>query len=198
LNTTVRDPATGKDLKVVLDGGALIDWLRNQNYAVPTLRAAPDRIDGLAAVRPDAIEAIALDRVTRAPPPGPGVPALGYGLALGVSCRESYPFATPEDLAAVDTRGYRQLGVFQQDCRDVWKVAAAPEAMHRPVASSLPTLLISGTFDTRWLLKTGGASGQYYVRASGHHSKWNSPKVAVPGPGRTLGTASAGPRWEIG
>jgi hypothetical protein len=31
--TTVRDPVTGTDLKVVLDGGALVDWLRNQNYA---------------------------------------------------------------------------------------------------------------------------------------------------------------------
>ena len=41
LTTTVSDPATGKDLKVVLDGGALIDWLRNQNYTVPTLQAAP-------------------------------------------------------------------------------------------------------------------------------------------------------------
>jgi len=36
-------------LVTILDGGALVDWLRNQNYAVPLLRAAPDRIDGLAA-----------------------------------------------------------------------------------------------------------------------------------------------------
>jgi hypothetical protein len=35
---TVSDPVTGKDLKAVLDGGALIDWLRNQTYGVPTLR----------------------------------------------------------------------------------------------------------------------------------------------------------------
>jgi hypothetical protein len=97
---TVRDPVTGKDLKVVLDGGALVDWLRNQNYAVPLLRAAPDLIGGLARGRPEAIEAIAKDRVGRAPPPGPGVPALGYGLSYGVTCREDYPFATPEDLAA--------------------------------------------------------------------------------------------------
>src|SRR5262249_46046701 len=83
LTATVRDPATGEDVKVVLDGGALVDWLRNQNYAVPTLQAAPNRIDGLAAGCPDAIEAIALDRASRAPPPGPDVPALGYGLALG-------------------------------------------------------------------------------------------------------------------
>ena len=67
---------------------------------MPLLRAAPERIDGLAAGRADAIEAIAKDRTGRAPPPGPDVPALGYGLSLGVSCREDYPFATQADLAA--------------------------------------------------------------------------------------------------
>jgi hypothetical protein len=71
-------------MEVVIDGGALIDWLRNQNYGVPMLQAAPDRIDGLAAGQPEAIEVIALDRVSRAPPPDPGVPALGYGLAFGI------------------------------------------------------------------------------------------------------------------
>jgi len=100
LTTTISDPATGKDVKVILDGGALVDWLRNQNYAVPLLQAAPERIDGLAAGRADSIEAIAKDRAARVPPPGPDVPALGYGLSLGVSCREDYPFATQADLAA--------------------------------------------------------------------------------------------------
>jgi pimeloyl-ACP methyl ester carboxylesterase len=160
LTTTVSDPATGEDVKVVLDGGALVDWLRNQNYGVPTLQAAPNRIDGLAAGRLEAIEAIAMDRVSRAPPPGPDVPALGYGLALGVSCRESYPFATPEDLAeagreafpdypaSIQDEGVGGWAYFNEDCRDVGKVASAPEAMHRPVASSIPTLLVSGSFDT--------------------------------------------------
>ncbi len=160
LTTTVKDPATGEDIEVVIDGGALIDWLRNQNYGVPMLQAAPSRIDGLAAGRPDAIEVIALDRASRAPPPAPGAPALGYGLAFGVSCRESYPFATPEDLAAAGRKAFPDYSAsitregiggwayFNEDCRDVWKVPAAPEAMHRPVASAIPTLLISGTFDT--------------------------------------------------
>ena len=160
LTTTVSDPATGEDVEVVLDGGALVDWLRNQNYAVPLLRAAPDRIDGLAAGRPDSIEAIAKDRAGRAPPSGPDVPALGYGLSYGVSCREDYPFATPEDLAAagreafpdypasIQGEGVGGWAYINQDCRDVWKVPAAPEAMHQPVASSIPTLLISGSFDT--------------------------------------------------
>jgi pimeloyl-ACP methyl ester carboxylesterase len=139
LTTSVSDPVTGKDVKVVLDGGALVDWLRNQNYGVPTLQAAPDRIDGLAAGRPEAIEAIALDRAGRAPPPGPGVPALGYGLSYGVTCREDYPFATPEDLAAagreafpdypasVQGEGVGGWAYANEDCREVWKVPAAPD-----------------------------------------------------------------------
>ena len=128
--------------------------------AYPCSKLRLDRIDGLAAGRPDAIQAIALDRASRAPPPNPAAPALGFGLALGVSCRESYPFATPEDLAAagrkafpdyplsVTREGIGGWAYFNEDCRDVWKVPAAPEAMHQPVASSLPTLLISGSFDT--------------------------------------------------
>jgi pimeloyl-ACP methyl ester carboxylesterase len=160
LTTTVNDPATGEMLEIVLDGGALVDWLRNQNYAVPLLRAAPDRIDGLAASRPEAIAAIARDRASRAPRPGPNVPALGYGLALGVSCREDYPFATSDELAAAGREAFpsypismTQEGVggwayFNEDCRDVWKVPAAPEAMREPVASVIPTLLVSGSFDT--------------------------------------------------
>ena len=160
LTTTVSDPTTGENLEVVLDGGALVDWLRNQNYAVSSLRAAPDRLDGLAAGRPEAIAAIAKDRASRAPPSGPNIPALGYGLALGVSCREDYPFATSDELAAagrdafpsypvsVTREGIGGWAYFNEDCRDVWRVPAAPEPMRQPVASAIPTLLISGSFDT--------------------------------------------------
>jgi pimeloyl-ACP methyl ester carboxylesterase len=153
LTATVSDPATGMNVKVVLDGGALVDWLRNQNYAVPLLQAAPERIDGLAAARADAIEAIAQDRVVRAPPPGPDVPALGYGLSLGVSCREDYPFATQADLAAAGRQAFPGYPASIQGegvggWAYVWKVAAAPETMRQPVSSCIPTLLISGSFDT--------------------------------------------------
>jgi pimeloyl-ACP methyl ester carboxylesterase len=193
LTATVRDPATGKDVRVVLDGGALVDWLRNQTYSVPTLQAAPNRIDGLAAGRPDAIEAIALDRANRAPPPGPGVPALGYGLALGVSCREDYPFATPEDLAAagrvafphypasIQDEGVGGWAYFNEDCREVWKVPAAPDAMHQPVPSSIPTLLISGSFDT--LTSLAGAKA-----AAAKLS--NATIISIPGIGHSVSPSS--------
>ena len=193
LTTTVRDPVTGADLKVVLDGGALVDWLRNQNYAVPLLRAAPDLIGGLAAGRPEAIEAIAKHRVERAPPPGPSVPAIGYGLAYGVTCREDYPFATPKDLAAagreafpdypasVQDEGVGSWAYVNEDCRDVWKVPAAPMAMRQPVASSIPTLLISGSFDTLTSLAGAKAAAA---------SLSNATIVSIPGVGHAVAPQS--------
>jgi pimeloyl-ACP methyl ester carboxylesterase len=193
LAVTVKDPATAEDIEVIIDGGALIDWLRNQNYGVPMLQAAPDRIDGLAAGRPDAIKAIALDRASRAPPPAPAAPALGYGLALGVSCRESYPFATPEELAeagkkafpgyplSVTREGIGGWAYFNEDCRDVWKVPAAPEAMCQPVASSFPTLLISGSFDTLTSLAGAKAAAAKLSRAT---------IISIPGIGHFVSPAS--------
>jgi hypothetical protein len=85
----------------------------------------------LAAARSDSIEAIAKDRAARVPPPGPDVPALGYGLSLGVSCREDYAFATQADLAAagrqafpdypasIQGEGVGGWAYVNQDCRDV-------------------------------------------------------------------------------
>jgi pimeloyl-ACP methyl ester carboxylesterase len=193
LTASVKDQATGEDIKVVIDGGALIDWLRNQNYGVQMLQAAPNRIDGLAAGRSDAIEAIALDRASRAPPPRPDVPALGYGLSYGVSCRESYPFATPEELAAAGRKAFPDYlasitreGVggwayFNEDCSEVWKVLAAPKTMHQPVASSIPTLLISGSFDT--LTSLAGAKA-----AAAKLS--NATIISIPGVGHAVSPQS--------
>jgi pimeloyl-ACP methyl ester carboxylesterase len=191
--TTVRDLVTGKDLKVLLDGGGLVDWLRNQNYAVPLLRGVPDVIAGLAASRPEAIEAIAENRASRAPSPGAGVPALGYGLSYGVTCREDYPFATPEDLAAagqeafpkyppsVQHEGVGGWAYANEDCRDVWRVPAGPTAMRQPVASSIPTLLISGSFDT--LTSLAGAK-----TAAARLS--NATIISIPGVGHFVSPAS--------
>ena len=54
-------------------------------------------------------EAIAKDRAVRAPPPGPDVPALGYGLSFCVSGREDYPFATQADLAAAGRQAFPEM-----------------------------------------------------------------------------------------
>ena len=120
-------------------------------------------------------------------------PALGFGLALGVSCRESYPFATPEDLAAAGRKAFPDYPVsvtregiggwayFNEDCRDVWKVPAAPEAMHQPVVSGLPTLLISGSFDTLTSLAGAKAAAAKLSHAT---------IISIPGIGHFVSPAS--------
>lgn len=161
VSATVTDSRTGEAIRVVIDGGALIDWLRSKSYQAPeAFRPLPDLIQRLAARQPSAIETVARERVADAPsPPGPGVPTVGYGLALGVVCREWYPFATDEDLrrtarrafphfpASIQDQAVGSWAYANEDCRQVWDIPAAPPAMRQGLQSTIPTLLISGGFD---------------------------------------------------
>jgi pimeloyl-ACP methyl ester carboxylesterase len=188
LTPTIRDPSTGKNITVTIDGGALVDWLRNQTYAVPTLQAAPDTIVGLAAGHRDSIEAIAKDRAGRAPPYHPGNIALGDGLAVGTTCREDN-LGTPQELAtagrkafpdypaSITREGIGGWAYVQEDCRDVWKFPPAPKSMHEPVASDIPTLLLSGTFDTVTSLAGAKAAAARLSHAT---------IVSIPGVGHTV------------
>ena len=192
LTPTISDPNTGKNIEIMIDGGALVDWLRNQTYSVPTLQAAPDTIGGLAAGRSDSIEAIAKDRASRAPPYHPGAPALGDGLAVGTTCREDR-LGTPQELAAagreafpgypasVQREGIGGWAYVQEDCREVWKLPLAPKSMHEPVASNIPTLLVSGTFDT--LTSLAGAKS---AAARFSHATF----ISIPGVGHTVSPSS--------
>jgi pimeloyl-ACP methyl ester carboxylesterase len=188
LTATISDPNTGKNITVMIDGGALVDWLRNQTYGVPTLQAAPDTITGLAAGRRDSIETIAKDRAGRAPPYHPGAPALGDGLAFGTTCREDN-LGTPQELAAAGREAFPDYPVsitregiggwayVQEDCRDVLNLPRAPKSMHEPVASNIPTLLVSGTFDTLTSLAGARAAAARLSRAT---------IISVPGVGHTV------------
>jgi pimeloyl-ACP methyl ester carboxylesterase len=114
-------------------------------------------------------------------------------LSFGVTCREDYPFATPEDLAAagkeafpdypasIQREGVGGWAYANEDCRDVWEVRAAPTAMRRPVASSIPTLLISGSFDTLTSLAGANAAAKNLS---------NTTIISIPGVGHSVSPAS--------
>jgi pimeloyl-ACP methyl ester carboxylesterase len=193
LTPAVADANTGTNVKVVIDGGALIDWLRNQTYSLQTLAAAPNTIGGVAAGRRAAIDAVAKDRVSRAPAYHPGAVALGDGLAFGVTCREDYPFATPEELVAAGRAAFPNYpasvqreavggwAYVNEDCGDIWKAPAAPIALRQPVASNIPTLLISGTFDTLTSLAGAKAAATRLSHAT---------IISIPGVGHTVSASS--------
>ena len=157
LTITMRDPANGEALKIVVDGGALIDWLRDQSRTNTSLTRIPDLLDQLAQGRAEALAAIAMYRIQLAPPSKPGAPSTSYGLAYGVGCREQ--FSTHEEVAeagrqafplypaSIQDQAVATWAYTSDDCRRVWKVPAAPAEVRQPLVSSLPTLLISGSFD---------------------------------------------------
>jgi pimeloyl-ACP methyl ester carboxylesterase len=141
----------GKSIKVVLDGGALIDWLRKRAFDAPRLPQVPDQISELAAGR---LESVAKDRAAETVV---SEPVLGAGLALGAICREWNPFGQDEPVAQRAFPAYpasiqRQLvGSFaylRQDCAQVWQVPSGAPAIRRPPRADIPTLLVSGTFDS--------------------------------------------------
>jgi pimeloyl-ACP methyl ester carboxylesterase len=159
LRLTTNDPATGEVVAVVLDGGALVDWLRNQSYTTLAFRRVPELIAGLAARRPDAMQVIAANRLAGAPSAGHDVPAVGYGLAYGVVCREWAGSGEPGEIRRAGKRAFplypatiqrEAVGTWayvNEDCQRVWPVPRASRAMRQPVRSPVPTLLISGSFD---------------------------------------------------
>ena len=159
LTVAIKDPATREESKAVIDGGALIDWLRNQSYDAQALRRAPGLITGLSRGDKKAIEDIALDRARSAPPFIPDTPAVSYGLAFGVVCREQNPPGTDEAIIEAGREAFpafptsirdQAVGGWayaNDDCREVWKVPVAPPQTLRPVLSPIPTLLISGGWD---------------------------------------------------
>ena len=141
LTTTVSDPATGKDLKVYSTAGHWSTGCATRTMACPC--SAPRRIGSMgsppAAPRPSR-RSPRIGQVGRRHPVRMSLPS-ATGWSYGVTCREDYPFATPEDLAAagrqafpdypasIQREGVGSWAYVNEDCRDVWKVPAAPEAM---------------------------------------------------------------------
>ncbi len=145
VTTTVTPPQGGAPVKVVIDGGALVNWL----LAVPASQA-PQAIDALAKGNP---ELVATRIAAAAVPSTP----TGIGVAHSVFCSEWIPY---EPESAILDQGKRsfpsypdsvlrqapQLPFEHQDC-GVWNVPKAPASVRTPVKSAIPTLVVSGNLD---------------------------------------------------
>jgi pimeloyl-ACP methyl ester carboxylesterase len=151
VTTWVEPPAGGSPVKVVLDGGRLVNWLITESFNTPDYRNVPAMIAELADGNPRPIATEAAAQVLSS---GTGI--LGYGLALGVGCAEWIPYMTGSILSA----GRRAFPAYPdsvlapalhvtyilQECR-VWNVPTAPAAQRAATPSTIPTLMLSGTFD---------------------------------------------------
>jgi pimeloyl-ACP methyl ester carboxylesterase len=74
---------------------------------------------------------------------------LADGLNLSVTCAEDVPFITEGDVVSSSANSFEgslRVRAQQRACR-IWNVAPAPRSFVRPVRSSAPILMISGTDD---------------------------------------------------
>ncbi|MFJ7074176.1 alpha/beta fold hydrolase [Streptomyces sp. NPDC098781] len=175
LTLMARPPAGGDPVRVVLDGGALVNLLVAN--AVPAVDV-PAALDELSRGNPT--------RFARARAAGsaPVVGEFAHGLTQSVACAEWVPGHTRADLLRAGRRAFPgwpdtvlaqapQLP-FEHDVCRVWNVPDRTAVQRVTTASALPTLVLSGTFDA----KTGARWGAYAARTLSQ-----STTVRIPGIG---------------
>ncbi|MCQ8774320.1 alpha/beta fold hydrolase [Streptomyces telluris] len=175
LTLNARPPRGGDPVKVVLDGGALLNLLVANAVKPPDVPAA---IEELAHGRPERFaQARAADSVQV-------VGQTAHGLTESVACGEWVPGSTPSDVLKAGRRAFPgwpdtvlaqapQLPFQHQVCR-IWDVPDRTSAQRVATVSAVPTLLISGTFDT----KTGASWARDTARTLSR-----STSVRIPGIG---------------
>ncbi|MFC6599128.1 alpha/beta fold hydrolase [Kitasatospora paranensis] len=175
LRLTAQPPAGGTPVEVVLDGGALVNLLvANAVKAVDV----PAALDELAHGNPE--------RFARAQAAGatPVVGEFAHGLTQSVACSEWVPGFSESDLLAAGRRAFPgwpdsvlaqapQLP-FEHDVCRVWNVPDRTAVQRVTTRSTVPALIVSGSFDA----KTGASWGRYTARTLPR-----STAVLIPGIG---------------
>ncbi len=163
VTTTVTVPGHPEPVKVVLDGGALVNWMTSATHVAP---GVPRSLDELAHGNPQRIaEQWAGGKLS---PQAFGREA--HGLAYGIFCSEWVPYESQAEAIRGGREAFPsfplsvlaqapQLTFLRPDC-DVWNVPAAPPSIRDVTRSDIPTLAVSGGFDAQ----TGADNGPYVAR----------------------------------
>jgi pimeloyl-ACP methyl ester carboxylesterase len=166
VQTSVTLPGNNKPVKVVLDGGALVNWMVRLVSNGQDGSEAPYGIDQLAHGHPEMVAQqwasfwVAPEFWGK----------YGFGLTYGVICSEWVPFEDPSQLLANGKKQFPeypdsvlaqppQLPFMIDDC-GVWNVPKAPSSIRQATHGAIPTLVVSGGFDA----KTGAQWGDYVAK----------------------------------
>jgi pimeloyl-ACP methyl ester carboxylesterase len=170
----VRPRPGANKVKVVLDGGTIVNMLVGN---VVNFQLVPAAIWELAHGNPALfLKARAAAAIV------PEVVEQAQGMTQSFACREWTPYGSPRAILRAGRRAFPlfpssvlaqapQLPFEHELCR-AWSVPKGPASQRRRVLSHIPTLVVSGTFDS----KTGAEWGRYaasglpnstYVRING-------------------------------
>ncbi|WP_371502748.1 alpha/beta hydrolase [Kitasatospora sp. NBC_00374] len=177
ITTTVTVAGHPAPVKVVLDGGVLVNWLVSATHLAA---GVPRSIDELAHGNPQRIaEQWAGGKLSPQ-----AVGRVSHGLAYGVFCSEWTPFESQDDVIRAGRRAFPSfprsvlanapmLAFLHADCR-AWDVPAAPRSIRDVTRSDIPTLVLSGGFDAQ----TAPSSGPYAARTLSRSTEVTVPYVA--------------------
>lgn len=170
----------GKTVSVTLDAEALLSWMTFATHIPTTI---PAYLQALADGDP---KPIAKQWATSKQDHSGEVGAFSWGEFDSVWCSEAVPFSTPaQDLKAGERAlpGFPRsvlsdsptLALFylRDQCK-VWDVAKAPSSFRAPTKSSVPTLLLNGSFDAQ----TAPSNGAYVVKSLSHATNLVFPGAA--------------------
>lgn len=170
-----KPPSGTKAVKVILDGGAFVNWAIGVTEMLgPEL---PALLEQLSKGKAHAV--LASYAAT-------GVAHAGdysYGLLYGVVCSEWLPYQTANTVIAAGRSAFPnfpatvlaqspQFPFMEGDCR-IWQVPKAP-ASQREIKGSIPTLVISGSYD--------GVTSPKFAKAAADALS-NAKFVLIPGIG---------------
>lgn len=138
---SIKDPLTNEPLEIMVTAGRFSSVMRVGLYHPTTRQMLPYVIDQTAKANYTPLVGLLGTTTAQA--------EIYMGLMLSVLCSEDLARATPELLAADgdnDFIGSRTGDAFVQMC-SVWPQAERPSEWFAPVASDIPTLLLSGRLD---------------------------------------------------
>ncbi|WP_079153983.1 alpha/beta fold hydrolase [Streptomyces subrutilus] len=163
VTTTVTLPGGDKPVKVVLDGGALVNWLVSATHVATQVPAA---LDELAHGKPQRIaQQWAGGKLSPQ-----AIGRVAHGLVYGVFCSEWTPYESKDAALRGGQKEFPSfprsvqeqaplLASLRPDC-DVWDVPAAAPSIRDATRGDIPTLALSGAFDAQ----TGADNGPYVAR----------------------------------
>lgn len=147
VSVTVTNPNTGEPTKVVFDDILAFTVLRGALYDTSLFPILPSVIDGL--IRGEGYDFVATEVLRRLP----GGRDFSLGENLSDNCREQVAFIPKQTLPqqAKRLRKYRRAilaadDLMRDECR-VWNAGKADRSFSKPVHSSLPALVLVGSFD---------------------------------------------------
>ena len=177
VTTTVTVPGQTQPVKVVLDGGVLVNWLASATHVAA---GVPRSIDELAHGNPQRVaEQWAGGKLSPQ-----AIGRTSHGLAYGIFCREWTPYESEQDVIRAGQRLFPSfprsvlanapfLTWLHQDCR-AWDVPPADPSVRQRTYSDIPTLVVSGGFDAQ----TAPSSGPYAARTLNRSTAVTIPYVA--------------------